>query len=166
MGSYEHEQHLIAKGIAKRGQAALDYFAALDADLTEETSCLAHRPDYSKTLFAVENDDVYREFCAYLDLPRPRYFDSIENPVSVEGYTAADVYFAMKSQNDRIVSIDGAAVYNMLVKLRTQPAIAKRVLAFRPTCARSGCGAQDANAEANINLASPQQNCKAGTHHE
>ncbi len=144
MGTYEREQHMISAGTAKRGQAALEYFAELDAGLTEETSCLMHRPTYDKTLFAPENDDIYREFCAYLDLPEPRFFDSIENPLSVEGYTAADVYFSMKSRNDRIVSIDGAAVYNMLVKLRTQPEIAKRVLDFRPTCYQSGCGMKDA----------------------
>ena len=50
----------------------------------------------------------------------------------------------MKSKNDRIVAIDGAAVYNMLVKLRTQPAIANKVLNFRPTCYQSGCGSKDA----------------------
>lgn len=144
MGAYEHEQSMIAAGTAKRGQAALDYFAELDAGLTEETSCLTHRPDYGKTLFAPENDDIYREFCAYLDLTEPRFFDAIENPLSVGGYTAADVYYAMKSRNDRIVTIDGAAVYNMLVKLRTQPEIARRVLDFRPTCYQSGCGMKDA----------------------
>ncbi|MBC2889511.1 hypothetical protein [Gordonibacter massiliensis (ex Traore et al. 2017)] len=144
MGSYEREQRMIAEGTAQRGQAALEYFAALDAELTEETSCLAHRPDYRKTLFAPENDDIYREFCAYLDLPEPRYFDAVENPISIEGHTAADVYYAMKSKNDRIVAIDGAAVYNMLVKLRTQPEIAKRVLDFRPTCYQGGCGMKDA----------------------
>lgn len=144
MGTYEREQSMISAGIAKRGQAALEYFAELDAELTEETSCLAHRPDYSTTLFAPENDDIYREFCAYLDLPEPRFFDAIENPLSIEGHTAADVYFAMTSQNDRILSIDGAAVYNMLVKLRMQPEIAKRVLDFRPTCYQSGCGMKDA----------------------
>lgn len=144
MGSYEREQQLIAAGTAQRGQTALDYFAELDAQLDDETSHLSHRPDYSKTLFAPENDDIYREFCAYVDLPEPRYFDAIENPLSVEGYTAAQVYFAMKAGNDRIVAIDGAAVYNMLVKLRTQPDIAKRVLEFRPTCYQNGCGSKDA----------------------
>ena len=134
MGSYEREQRMIAEGTAQRGQAALEYFAALDAELT----------DYRKTLFAPENDDIYREFCAYLDLPEPRYFDAVENPISIEGHTAADVYYAMKSKNDRIVAIDGAAVYNMLVKLRTQPEIAKRVLDFRPTCYQGGCGMKDA----------------------
>ncbi len=138
MGSYEREQKLIAEGRAKRGQTALDYFAELDAELTDETSALSHRPNYSKTLFAEENDDIYKEFCEYVDLPKPRFFDAIENPISVEGHTAADVYFAMKSKNDRLVSIDGAAVYNMLIKLRTQPEIAKKVLEFRPTCYKCG----------------------------
>jgi len=144
MGSYEREQQLIAAGTAQRGQAALDYFAQLDAGLPEEASNLSHRPNYSKTLYAPENDDIYREFCAYLDLPEPRFFDAVENPIAIEGHTAADVYFAMKLRNDRLVSIDGAAVYNMLVKLRTQPDIAERVLKFRPTCYKSGCGTRNA----------------------
>lgn len=139
MGIYEQEQRLLAKGATQRGWAARAYFSELDAQLTEETSCLAHRPDYSKTLFAPENDDIYREFCAYLDLEEPRFFDALENPLTVEGYTAADVYFAMKTGNGRIVSLDGAAVYNMLVRLRTQPELAKRILNFRPTCYKSGC---------------------------
>ncbi len=138
MGTYEREQQHIKQGIAQRGQAALDYFAELDAELSEEASCLTHRPDYSKTLFAPEHDDIYREFCSYLDLPKPRFFDKVENPLVIEGHTAADVYFAMKSKNPRIVSIDGAAVYNMLVKLRTQPEITKRVLDFTPTCYKCG----------------------------
>lgn len=144
MGSYEREQQMIAAGTAERGQTARDYFAELDAELNDETSSLSHRPDYTKTLFAPENDDIYREFCAYVDLPKPRFFDAIEDPISIEGYTAADVYFAMKSKNPRIVEIDGAAVYNMLVKLRDQPEIAKRVLDFIPTCYQGGCGKGDA----------------------
>ena len=144
MGAYEREQRMIAEGTARRGQAAREYFAELDAAVSEEASHLSHRPDYSKTLFAPENDDIYREFCAYLDLPEPRFFDAIANPLSVHGHTAADIYFAMKSHNDRIVAIDGAAVYNMLVKLRTQPEITEKVLDFRPTCYQSGCGMKDA----------------------
>lgn len=144
MGSYEREQQLIAAGTAERGYTAKKYFEELDAKLTDETSSLSHRPDYSKTLFAPENDDIYREFCAYVDLPEPRFFDAIEDPIRVEGFSAADVYFAMKSKNPRIVEIDGAAVYNMLVKLRTQPEIAKRVLDFIPTCYQGGCGKGDA----------------------
>lgn len=144
MGSYEREQQLIASGAAERGYTAKKYFEELDAQLTDETSSLSHRPDYSKTLFAPENDDIYREFCAYVDLPTPRFFDAIKDPIRVEGYSAADVYFAMKSKNPRIVEIDGAAVYNMLVKLRTQPAIAKKVLDFIPTCYQGGCGKGDA----------------------
>lgn len=127
-----------------RGETARRYFAELDTQLSEETSHLSHRPDYSKTLFAPENDDIYREFCTFVDLPEPRHFDDIEDPISVDGRTAADVYFAMKSKNDRIVAIDGAAVYNMLVKLRTQPEIANKVLNFRPTCYQGGCGSKDA----------------------
>lgn len=144
MGSYEREQQMIAAGTAERGYTAKKYFEELDAQLTEETSSLSHRPDYSKTLFAPENDDIYREFCAYVDLPRPRFFDAIEDPIRVEGYSAADVYYAMKSKNPRIVEIDGAAVYNMLVKLRTQPEISKKVLDFIPTCYQGGCGKGDA----------------------
>lgn len=144
MGSYEREQQMIADGTAERGYTAQKYFDELDAELTEETSSLSHRPDYSKTLFAPEHDDIYREFCAYVDLPKPRFFDAIDNPIRVEGFSAADVYFAMKSKNPRIVEIDGAAVYNMLVKLRTQPEISKKVLDFIPTCYQGGCGKGDA----------------------
>lgn len=144
MGSYEREQQMIAEGIAERGYTAKKYFEELDSELTDETSSLSHRPDYSKTLFAPENDDIYREFCAYVDLPKPRFFDAIEDPIRVEGFSAADVYFAMKSKNPRIVEIDGAAVYNMLVKLRTQPEISKKVLDFIPTCYQGGCGKGDA----------------------
>lgn len=144
MGSYEREQQLIAEGKAQRGQTALDYFAELDAALPEEASRLSHRPDYRKTLFDPRNDDVYREFCAYVDLPEPRFFDAIEDPMTVDGHTAADVYFAMKSTNDRIVQIDGAAVYNMLINLRDKPELYNKVLAFRPTCYQCGCGPKDA----------------------
>ena len=141
MGSYEREQAEIAAGTATRGETARRYFAELDAELSEEESFLSHRPNYDKSLFAPENDDIYREFCAYVDLPRPRFFDAVENPLRIGGHTAAEVYFAMKAHNPRIVSIDGAAVYNMLVKLRTQPEIAQKVLDFRPTCYQGGCGA-------------------------
>ena len=144
MGSYEREQQMITAGTAERGYTARKYFEELDAELTEETSSLSHRPDYTKTLFAPEHDDIYREFCAYVDLPKPRFFDAIDNPIRVEGFSAADVYFAMKSKNPRIVEIDGAAVYNMLVKLRTQPEISKKVLDFIPTCYQGGCGKGDA----------------------
>lgn len=144
MGSYEVEQELIAAGRAERGHTARRYFEELDAGLTDETSSLSHRPDYSKTLFAPEHDDIYREFCAYVDQEPPRYFDAIEDPISVGGHTAADVYFAMKAHNDRIVAIDGAAVYNTMVKLRTQPELTEKVLAFRPTCYQCGCGPKDA----------------------
>ena len=144
MGSYENEMALIAEGKAERGKTARDYFAEIDAQLSEEESLLKHRPDYSKTLFAPENDDIYREFCRFYDQPEPRFFDTVEDPMRVEGLTAADVYFAMKSHNDRIVAIDGAAVYNMLVNLRDQPELYKKVLDFRPTCYQGGCGMKDA----------------------
>lgn len=144
MGSYEEEMTLVAAGQAERGKTALDYFAEIDAELSEEESLLKHRPDYSKTLFAPENDDVYREFCRYIDQPKPRFFDTVENPMRVEGLTAADVYFAMKAHNDRIVMIDAAAVYTMLINLRNQPELYKKVLDFRPTCYQGGCGMKDA----------------------
>ena len=144
MGSYEEEMKLVASGEAERGKTALDYFAEIDAELSEEESLLKHRPNYSKTLFAPENDDVYREFCRYVDQPKPRFFDTLENPMRVEGLTAADVYFAMKAHNDRIVMIDAAAVYTMLINLRNQPELYKKVLDFRPTCYQGGCGMKDA----------------------
>ena len=144
MGSYENEMELVAQGKAERGKTARDYFAEIDAELSEEESFLKHRPDYTKTLFAPENDDVYREFCRYVDMPRPRFFDKVEDPMSVDGQTAADVYYAMKAHNDRIVSIDAAAVYTMLINLRNQPELYRKVLAFRPTCYQGGCGMKDA----------------------
>ena len=144
MGSYEEEMRLVEQGLAERGKTARDYFAELDASFSEEESLLKHRPNYSKTLFAPENDDIYQEFCRYYDQPEPRFFDTVENPLAVEGLTAADVYFAMKAHNDRIVSIDGAAVYNMLVNLRNQPELYKKVIDFRPTCYQGGCGMKDA----------------------
>ena len=144
MGSYEEEMKLVEAGLAERGKTARDYFAELDERLSEEESFLKHRPNYEKTLFAPENDDVYREFCRYVDQPEPRFFDKVENPMSVEGFTAADVYYAMKAHNDRIVSIDGAAVYNMLINLRDNPALYMKVLDFRPTCYQGGCGMKDA----------------------
>ena len=143
MGSYAREQALIRAGEATRGHAAREYFARIDATLTDKTSRFSHRPDYSKTHFAEEHDDIYREFCSFLDLPEPRHFDAIVDPIAVRGHTAADVYFALRSKNDRIIMLDGAAVYNMLVKLRIQPEITERVLDFRPTCYQNGCGMKD-----------------------
>ena len=144
MGSYDEEMALIAAGQAERGKTARDYFAELDAGFSEEESFLKHRPDYSKSLFAPENDDIYREFCRYIDQPEPRFFDTVEDPMTIEGYTAADVYFAMKAHNDRIVSIDGAAVYAMMANLRANPTLYQKVLDFRPTCYQGGCGMKDA----------------------
>ena len=144
MGCYEEEMKLVKAGAAERGKSARDYFASLDEAFSEEESFLKHRPNYEKTLFAEENDDVYQEFCRYLDMPEPRFFDKVENPMQVEGLTAADVYFAMKAHNDRIVSIDAAAVYTMLINLRTKPELYKKVLDFRPTCYQGGCGMKDA----------------------
>lgn len=144
MGSYEREQQMIADGTAERGHTAREYFAELDAELSDEASSLTHRPDYTRSLFAPENDDLYREFCAYVDLPKPRFFDAIDDPIQVEGHTAAEVYFAMKSKNDRIVAIDGAAVYNTMANLRKNPELYSKVLDFRPTCYQGGCGMKDA----------------------
>ncbi len=144
MGSYAQEQQLISEGKAQRGYTAKRYFEELDAELPEEASKLSHRPDYSRSLFAPENDDIYQEFCAYVDLPKPRFFDALEDPIRVEGHSAAEVYFAMKSKNDRIVAIDGAAVYNMLCNLRKNPELYGKVLEFRPTCYQAGCGSKDA----------------------
>ena len=143
MGSYEKEMELVSQGKAQRGYTAQRYFAEIDKDLPEEATALTHRPDYSRTLFAPENDDIYREFCAYVDLPEPRLFSSVENPLEVEGFTADDVHRTMVGNNDKIVRMDGAAVYNMLVRLRTSPAIAKKVLQFKPTCYQNGCGCKD-----------------------
>ena len=140
MGCYEREQEAIAAGTGQRGDAARAYFAELDAQTSEEASCLTHRPDYTNTLFAPQHDDIYQEFCRYIDQPAPRYFDTVDNPMSIEGYTAADVYRIMIASNQRIVALDGGAVYSMLVRLRDQPELAKKVLAFRPTCYQNGCG--------------------------
>ena len=144
MGCYEEEMKLVHAGLAERGKAARDYFAEIDASLSEEASLLKHRPNYTSTLFAEENDDVYQEFCRFLDMPEPRFFEDVEDPMTVEGVTAADVYYAMKSHNDRVVMIDGAAVYTMLINLRKQPELYKKVLDFRPTCYQGGCGMKDA----------------------
>ena len=121
MGCYEREQAAIAAGTGQRGDAARAYFAELDKTISDEASCLTHRPDYTKTLFAPENDDIYQEFCRYVDQPEPRYFDTIENPMCIEGWTAAEIYGTM-------------------VTLRTNPALGKKVLEFKPTCYQNGCG--------------------------
>lgn len=140
MGCYEREQEAIAAGTGKRGDAARAYFADLDAHTSEEASCLTHRPDYADTLFAPEHDDIYQELCRFIDQPEPRFFDTVEDPMEIEGFTAADVYRIMIGTNPRIVALDGGAVYSMLVRLRTQPALAKKILDFRPTCYQNGCG--------------------------
>ena len=140
MGCYEREQAAIEAGTGKRGDAARAYFAELDAKTSEEASCLTHRPNYEKTLFAPEHDDIYREFCRFVDQPEPRYFDTVEDPMCVEGYTAADIYRTMIASSARIVALDAGAVYGTMVKLRTQPELAKKVLAFKATCYQNGCG--------------------------
>ena len=140
MGCYEREQAAIAAGTGKRGDAARAYFAELDAKTSEEASCLTHRPDYTKTLFAPENDDIYQEFCRYVDQPEPRYFDTIENPMCIEGWTAAEIYRTMIASNPRIVALDAGAIYGTMVTLRTNPALGKKVLEFKPTCYQNGCG--------------------------
>ncbi len=139
MGCYDRECELIEKGEAERGWAAQQYFAELDANMPEEASRYTHRPDYSRTLFAPEHDDIYREFCEYMDQDEPRFFDKIKDPITIEGYTAADIYHDMIANNFRVVGVDGAAVYNMLVKLRTQPDIALKTLTFKSSCPTSGC---------------------------
>ncbi len=139
MGYYDRECELIEKGEADRGWAAQQYFAELDANMPEEASRYTHRPDYSRTLFAPEHDDIYREFCEYMDQDEPRFFDKIADPITIEGYTAADIYHDMIANNFRVVGVDGAAVYNMLVKLRTQPDIALKTLTFKSSCPTSGC---------------------------
>lgn len=144
MGSYENEAAMVEAGTATRGHTMRMYFEEVDAGLTDETSHLKHRPDYSRSLLAPENDDIYREFCRYVDMEEPRFFDKVEDPISVEGHTAADVYLAMISHNDRIVAIDGAAVYAMLANLRKNSELYSKVLDFRPTCYQSGCGMKDA----------------------
>ncbi len=140
MGSYENEMRLISEGKAQRGYTALKYFEELDNSFDDEMSHLSHIPDYSKTLFAPENDDIYREFCAFVDLPEPRRYDAIEDPISVEGYTADDVCKTMLLGNKRLLFVDAGAVYGMLVRLRTAPEIAKKVLDFTPTCYQCGTG--------------------------
>ena len=140
MGCYEREQAAIAAGTGQRGDAARAYFAELDKTISEEASCLTHRPDYTKTLFAPENDDIYQEFCRYVDQPEPRYFDAIENPMSIEGWTAAEIYRTMIASNPRIVALDAGAIYGTMVTLRTNPALGKKVLEFKPTCYQNGCG--------------------------
>ncbi|MDO4183169.1 MAG: hypothetical protein Q4E12_06165 [Coriobacteriia bacterium] len=146
MGMYEWEQQQIAAGTEQRGAAARKYFSELDEMIAAqggEASAYTHRPNYTKTLFAPEHDDIYREFCRFLDLPKPRYFKDLENPMSVDGWTAAEIYEAMLRPNPRLLDIDAAAVYNTMVKLRTQPEITRKVLEFRPTCYQGGCGFED-----------------------
>lgn len=136
MGVYEQEQELIASGEASRGYAALRYFEEVDAAANALT--VTRRPDYTDTLFAPENDDIYRELCAFIDQPVPRHFDTVENPICINGYTAADIYRTMKKNNWRLIDLDAGAVYDMLVTLRSEPEVAERILAFHPTCAKSG----------------------------
>ena len=140
MGCYEREQAAIAAGTGQRGDAAREYFAELDKTISEEASCLTHHPDYTKTLFAPENDDIYQEFCRYVDQPEPRYFDTVENPMSIEGWTAAEIYRTMIASNPRIVALDAGAIYGTMVTLRTNPTLGKKVLEFKPTCYQNGCG--------------------------
>ena len=140
MGCYEREQDAIAAGTGQRDDAARAYFAELDKTISEEASCLTHRPDYTKTLFAPENDDIYQEFCRYVDQPEPRYFDAVENPMSIEGWTAAEIYRTMIASNPRIVALDAGAIYGTMVTLRTNPVLGKKVLDFKPTCYQNGCG--------------------------
>lgn len=149
MGAFETEQELIAAGKAERGYTVSEYFAELDeaaiADLDEDEkeAYTRHRPDYSDTLLAPENEDIYQEFCAYVDLPEPRGFDQLPDQMQVEGFTANDVFVAMASNNGRLRSIDGAAVYNMLCNLRSNPQMYLRVLDFQPPCCRAGSSSRN-----------------------
>lgn len=138
MGSYEAEMALVAAGKETRGKTCRDYFAAFDAAASDEM--LLHRPNYAKTLWAPENDDIYQEFCRWYDQPEPRFYDTVESPISIEGFTAADIYYTMIRNNQRQARLDAAAVYAMLVKLRHQPEIALKVLNHHPTCYQCGTG--------------------------
>lgn len=130
MGSYDYEQQLIAEGKAERGYTVERYFEEVDAKLTGAEADLVHHPNYSRTLLAPENDDIYREFCAYVDQTEPRSYNAIENPLCIEGFTAQQMYEAMEAKNERGVALDAANVYNMLVKLRNEPQVIKSVLVF------------------------------------
>ncbi|MGI6221185.1 MAG: hypothetical protein ACOYIP_04875 [Coriobacteriales bacterium] len=139
MGCYEHEQELIERGEAQRGYAAMQFCAEIDAAANQLT--VTRRPDYTKTLFAPENDEIYRELCRYIDMPAPRFYDKLPDQLEINGYTATDVYRTIKQNNWRIVDVDALAVYDMLVSLKTEPEIAERILNFHPSCAKSGaCG--------------------------
>ena len=139
MGCYEHEQELIARGEAQRGYAAMQFAAELDAEANQLT--VSRRPDYTRTLFAPANDDIYRELCRFIDLPKPRFYDSLDDPLEINGYTAVDVYRTIKQNNWRIVDVDALAVYDMLVTIREEPEIAERILNFHPSCGKTGaCG--------------------------
>lgn len=139
MGCYEEEMKLVEAGLAERGKACRDYFAEYDAAAPDEMSI--HRPDYTNTLFAPENDDIYQEFCRYLDQDEPRCYDTVPAPMEIEGYTAADIYYNMRTNNKRQVRLDAAAVYAMMVRLRRDPEIAKKVIGFKSTCYQCGTGA-------------------------
>ena len=154
MGCYEREQAAIQAGTGERGDAARAYFAEVDAQTSEEASCLTHRPDYTDTLFAPEHDDIYRECCRFVDQPEPRFFDTVEDPMEVEGWTAPEIYRTMIASNPRIVALDAGAIYSMLVRLRTQPEIAKKVLDFKPTCYQNGCGNTYRPSECDLSAAS------------
>ena len=136
MGSYEREMQLIAEGKAERGATALAYFAEIDAAANQLT--VSPRPDYTDTLFAPRNDDIYRELCRFIDQEPPRHFDTVPDPIAINGYTAADVYTTMLKNNWKLRDLDAGAVYDMLVTLREEPVIAERILRFRPTCDKSG----------------------------
>ncbi len=134
MGCYEDEKALVEAGKETRGKALRDYFAECDVYVPEGME--AHRPDYTDTLLAESNDDIYRDFCRWFDQPKPRYFDTVPDPVVVDGYTAADIYQQMIANNWRQNSIDAAAVYDMLVMLRDEPELAHKLIGYKPTCYR------------------------------
>lgn len=136
MGSYEQEMKLVAQGKAQRGKTAIEYLDARDATLQPDLR--GHRPNYAKTLFAPENDDIYQEFCRFIDMPEPRYLDQMDNPLAINGYTAADVYHSMLAHNEKLFDIDAVATFNMLVTMRDNPQLAERIVRFTPQCDHCG----------------------------
>lgn len=63
-------------------------------------------------------DDIKAEFLHWLET---RQYD-VQSPVTVEGYSAAQIY-------EMAPGLDGIGVYNFLVDLRDDPEMAKRAIA-------------------------------------
>lgn len=79
-----------------------------------------HCPEQSMTdmiLKITKYDDIYQEFLSWLG--RRDY--QTPNPVTVEGYSAQNIY-------DVANFLDGIGVYNFLVDLRDNPIQAKKYL--------------------------------------